>query len=110
MGAYGSPDTGNLYTKETPIKRKVKKNTPQTNIWLWIVLIIFNILFIMTTGIKFDSIFTALILDSIIIGIISFINLICNLIKKKKIKDDIIFVLSSIVFFFILTMILGSMN
>lgn len=107
MGVYGSPDAGNLYTNKKD-DRKKKGRRPQANVWVWICVLIFDIIFIMTIGIRFDSIFTALILDSIIIGIISVISLICNLIKKNKIKDDIIFLLSSIVAFFVLNLILGT--
>ncbi|MSS42470.1 hypothetical protein FYJ27_01790 [Anaerosalibacter bizertensis] len=108
MGLYGSPDAGGLYTKKEGNKIKKRNKKLQTNLWLWIALIIFDIFFVLTIGVRFDSIFTALILDSIIIGIISLITLIRNLIKKNKVKDDIIFLLSSIVAFFVLNLILGT--
>ena len=109
MGLYGSPDTGGLYAgKEKKKKRKNKR--PQTNIWLWIMLVIFDIFFVLTIGVRFDSIFTALRVDSFVIIIISIIYLIYNTVRKNKvkIKDDIIFLLSSIIVFFVLLQILGA--
>lgn len=110
MGLYGSPDTGNLYTEEKPIKRKKAKGRPQTNIWIWVVLILLNISFVATLGLQLSNILTVISLDILVMSIISAINLIYNLIKKNKgkLKDDIIWLLSSIIVFFIVVMIIGS--
>ncbi len=64
----------------------------------------------LTTGWGIDGIFTALIFDSFVIIIISMVYLIYNIVRKNKskIKDDIIFLLASIVIFFILAMIYGT--
>lgn len=111
MGLYGSPDLSKKYGKVEDIKDpKKKKNNkrPQTNIWIWVIILIFDVIFFSTSGFKIDVIFTALILDSVIIALISLINLMYNIIKKNNVKDDIIFLLSSIVFFFVMTYILGT--
>lgn len=111
MGLYGSPDLSKKYGNVEDLKEPRKKKTinrPQTNIWVWVVILLWNILFVTTIGVRFDSIFTAIISDSIIIAIISIINLIRNIIKKKDVKDDAIFLLSSIVAFFVLMQIFGA--
>lgn len=110
MGLYGSPDTGNLYTEEKPIEKKRKKGRPQTNILLWIVLIIFDLSFATTLGIHLSNILTALSLNILVIAVISALYLFYNVIKqnKGKLKDDIIWLLSSIIIFLIIVMIIGS--
>lgn len=107
MGLYGSPDVSNLYSNKEDKKIK-RKSSPQTSIWLWVAMIVFNIIFVLSIGIRFDSIMSALILDSIILAVVSAISLIYNLVKKNRVKNDIIFILSSIVAFFILSLILGT--
>lgn len=110
MGLYGSPDTGNLYTEEKPIKKKSKKGRPQTNILLWIVLIIFDLSFVTTLGIQLSNILIALSINILVIAVISVLYLLYNVVKKNKgnLKDDIIWLLSSIVLFFVIIMIFGS--
>jgi hypothetical protein len=108
LGAYGSPDTGNLYNEEKPLKIKKHKGRIQTNLIFLIPVIIFNISFVLTLGIKFDNILTALMFDSIVFSAVSAISLVHNLVKKNKVKDDIIFLLSSIVAFFVFSITLGS--
>lgn len=109
VGLYGSPDTGGLYTNEKIIRTKIKRSL-QTRKWLWIIMILFDIFFLFTVGFDVASISTVLLLDCMIINIASVINLIFNLFKKKNIKDDVIFILSSIVAFFIIAFILGSLS
>lgn len=108
MGAYGSPDTGNLYTDPKPQEIRKGRRRIQTNIIFLILVIIFNISFILTLGIEFGTVFSVLIFDSIIFSVVSAISLLYNLVKKNKVKDDIIFLLSGIVAFFILSITLGT--
>ena len=107
MGLYGSPDTGGLYTKKQ--KGKEEGYKPQKNIWVWAVILIMNVLILLLVGITINDILTLLVLDSIILFGISIVSLIVNLIKKRKIGNDIKFIGISILTFFIFVIILGTL-
>lgn len=109
MGLYGSPDTGNLYTKKETKKTKEEGYKPQKNIWVWAVILIMNVLILLLVGITINDILTLLVLDSIILFGISIVSLIVNLIKKRKIGNDIKFIGISILTFFIFVIILGTL-
>ena len=107
MGLYGSPDTGNLYTprKEKSLektkKAKEEGSVPQKKLWLWITILIFNLLILFIVGIEATNTLTLLALDSMTVFVISVVNLFINLFKQRKIKNDLIFIIFSVVTFFI---------
>lgn len=107
MGLYGSPDTGNLYTK----KKKGKEDgyKPQKNVWVWAAIIIVNILMFLVSEKSIDDILTLLVLDSMILFGISVVSLIVNLIKKRKVGNDFKFIGISVLAFFISALILGTL-
>ena len=107
MSLYGSPDTGNLYTKKK--KEKEEGYKPQKNIWVWAVILIMNVLMFLVSEKSIDDILTLLVLDSMILFGISIVSLIVNLIKKRKIGNDIKFIGISILTFFISALILGTL-
>lgn len=110
MGLYGSPDLSKKYGNiEEYQKQQIKKErqSPQTNVWVWIVIFIVNIYNLIFMGIRVDSVLTILIMDCLIMTIVSILSLICNFINKNKLKSDLIFILLFIGMFFILILILG---
>lgn len=107
MGLYGSPDTGNLYSEKKKEKKEGYK--PQKNIWFWVVVVIVDIIMFLASGKGIDDILTLVILDSIIVFGISFVSLIANLVKKRKIGNDIKFIGISVLVFFIFIIILGTL-
>ena len=109
MGAYGSPDTGNLYTDKEEKKVKPEGHKPQKNLWVWISIIVLNVIILLMVGITLGNILTLLILDSMIIFGISIISMITNLIKKRKIRNDIKFIILSTLIFLVLIMTLGTL-
>ena len=109
MGLYGSPDTGGLYTKKNGEKAKEEGHKPQKNIWIWIVILIMNIITLLTAGADTQNLLSLLILDSMTLFAVSIISLIVNLVKKRKIGNDIKFIGISILTFFIFMIILGTL-
>jgi len=110
MGLYGSPDVGNLYTNpKEPKYIKQEGYKPQKNIWVWIAILVINIVIILSVGITLADVLTLLALDSIILFGISVVSLIMNLVKKRKIRNDIKFIFISIILFIILTVILSTL-
>lgn len=110
MGLYGSPDTGNLYTKKETKKTKEEGYKPQKNIWVWIAIIIANILVLLMVGATIGDVLTLLVLDSVVLLGISIVSLIVNLIEKRKVGNDIRFIGISIIAFFIFAIILGTLS
>lgn len=108
MGLYGSPELG-PYAEENK-KAKQEGYKPQKNVWVWIVTILANTLVLLIVGITIGDILTVLILDSMVLFGISIVSLIVNLIKKRKIGNDIKFIIISIIAFFIFAMILGTLS
>ena len=85
MGLYGSPDVGNLYTNpKEPKYIKQEGYKPQKNIWVWIAILVINIVIILSVGITLADVLTLLALDSIILFGISVVSLIMNLVKKDR--------------------------
>lgn len=109
MGVYGSPDTGNLYTNKEGKKNKPEGHKPQKSLWVWISIIIINVLFYLVSEKMLDDILTLVVLDSIIIFMVSVVSLVVNLIKKKKIGNDLKYIVVSIIAFLIFIMILGTL-
>ncbi|GFN35381.1 hypothetical protein [Tepidimicrobium xylanilyticum] len=110
MGLYGSPDAGNLYTKPKETKPKKKEGyKPQKNVWVWVAILIVNLIILLLVGITLSDIITLLVLDSIILFGISITSLVVNLVKKRKIGNDIKFIFISIILFIILTVILSTL-
>lgn len=110
MGLYGSPDVGNLYTNpKEPKGRKEEGYKPQKNVWVWAVILIMNVLMFLVSEKSIDDVLTLLVLDSMILFGISIVSLIVNLIKKRKIGNDIKFIGISILIFFISVLILGTL-
>ena len=107
MSLYGSPDTGNLYSKKE--KGKEDGYKPQKNVWVWTAIIIVNILMFLVSEKSIDDILTLLVLDSMILFGISIVSLIVNLVKKRKVGNDIKFIGISILIFFISALILGTL-
>lgn len=113
MGLYGSPDAGNLYTprKEKSEKKtketKEEGNAPQKKLWLWTAIMVFNLLILLLVGVEAANTLTLLALDSMIVFSISAVNLFINLFKQKKIGNDLIFIVFSVITFFIFTMSLA---
>lgn len=105
MGVYGSPD---LSKKEYKEVRK-KSLTPQKNIWVWVAILIVNVLFFLVSDKKIGDILTLIILDSMIVFGISVVSLIVNLIRKSKIGNDIKFIGISMIVFFISAIFLGTL-
>lgn len=109
MGLYGSPDVGNLYTpKREPKKIKKEGYEPQKHTWVWVTIVIINLLILLMVGVTIADIITLVILDSIILFGISIVSLIVNLIGKRKVKQDVKFIVISIFIFLISTVILGT--
>jgi len=110
MGLYGSPDVGNLYTNpKEPKYIKQEGYKPQKNIWVWIAILVINIVIILSVGITLADVLTLLALDSIILFGISVVSLIMNLVKKRKIGNDIKFIAISVLAFLIFIIILGTL-
>lgn len=109
MGVYGSPDTGNLYTDKEEKKGKPEGHKPQKNLWVWISIIIINMLFYLVSEKTLADILTLIVLDSVIIFAVSIISLFVNLIKKKRIGNDLKYIGISIIVFLIFIMILGTL-
>ena len=102
IARYGEP----IYTKEGEILGKDKKakeegSVPQKKLWLWITILIFNLLILFIVGIEATNTLTLLALDSMTVFVISVVNLFINLFKQRKIKNDLIFIIFSVVTFFI---------
>ena len=109
-GLYGSPDVGNLYTKpKEPKKRKQEGYKPQKNVWVWVSILVIDLIIFVMVGISLENIVTALGLDSIVLLGISIISLIVNLIKKRRIGNDIKFIFISIISFIIFAVILSTL-
>mgnify|MGYP001275810606 CR=1 FL=1 len=108
MGLYGSPELGPYRTEETKFIKK-EGYKPQKNIWVWVVILIMNILILLLVGITIQDVLTLLALDSIILFGISVVSLVVNLINKRKIGNDIKFIGISILTFFIFVIILGTL-
>lgn len=109
MGLYGSPDVGNLYTEKKIKKTKEEGKKPQTNIWIWIVMITMNVITMLTAGISSQFLLSFLILDTVTLLVISIISLALNLINKRKINNDLKFIGISIVASLILMLMLGTL-
>ena len=73
------------------------------------IILVIDITVMIMVGISLENILTVLGLDSIILFGISIVSLIVNLIKKRKIGNDIKFIGISILAFFVLVMILGTL-
>lgn len=110
MGLYGSPDVGNLYTNpKEPKYIKQEGYKPQKNAWVWIAILVVNIVIMLLVGITLVDILTLLVLDSIVLFGISVVSLIMNLVKKRKIGNDINFIAISVLAFLIFIIILGTL-
>lgn len=110
MGLYGSPDAGNLYTKpKEPKERKQEGYKPQKNVWVWVAILIVNLIILLLVGITLSDIITLLVLDSIILFGISITSLVVNLVKKRKIGNDMKFIGISILAFIIFAIILSTL-
>lgn len=109
MGLYGSPDTGNLYTEPKVKTVKHEGYKPQKNVWVWITILIINIIILLLVGITLEDILTMLALDSTILFGISIVSLIVNLVKKRKIGNDMKFIGISILAFIIFAIILSTL-
>ncbi|GEM_PF-2753039 len=101
MGLYGSPDTGNLYTEIKEARIKPEGYKPQKNIWIWVAVGIVNLVFFLVSNKGLDDILCLIGLDCLIIFGISFVSLLVNLIKRRKIRFDLKFILISVAIFII---------
>lgn len=100
MGLYGSPDLSQKKAK--PVKRvKGEGNKPQTNIWVWAVIIILDIFILLLAGFSRNDFLAIVSFNWVIIFSISIVNLTYNLIKSNKIKKDILFMVLSIIIFIV---------
>lgn len=110
MGLYGSPQLGPFTEEDAKIKQTKKDGyKPQTNIWVWAVIIIINFLIFLVSSKTIGDILTLLVLDSMVIFGISIVSLIVNVVKKRKIGNDIKFIGISVIAFFISALILGTL-
>lgn len=111
MGLYGSPELGPYAEPKKHQAKQIKKDgyQPQKNVWVWAVIFVVNIVFLLFSKRTFADVITLLILDSIILFGISVVSLIVNLVKKRKIGNDIKFIGISVLTFLGLIMILGTL-
>lgn len=97
MGAYGSPDTGNLYTEEKPIKkRKSFKISAQAIMWIVLYLILMinnNDRFVMT--VSFIGVM------AMVYFAINLIKMIVKLFKKQSVNSEVIKIFVCIALFII---------
>lgn len=85
MGAYGSPDTGSLYSNNNYDDNR-KPKFKRVNSILLFVIIALDIFIISITGFNMINILGVIALDSIIILIYSVIGIIYNLVTRNKIS------------------------
>lgn len=107
MGVYGSPELGPYAEPEKPIKKEGYK--PQKNIWVWAAILVLNIVILLIVGVTLPDVITILALDSIILFGISAVSLIVNIVQKRKVGNDVKFIFISVIAFFILIIILGTL-
>lgn len=103
MGAYGSPDLGDIYNEKVT---KTNKKPFYKSILFWLLVI--NVLIILIVGITQANILTLLSLDSVLIFGISVLCIITNLVRGNKIKAYIKSMVLSIIVFLVSVMALGS--
>lgn len=96
MGAYGSPDTGNLYSGNENAKLKKKKNRIH-----WIILALLYLSIILFADEKLKFIIASMGLFSAGALIVSFIKLVLDLIKKRRVNKDVIIILIFLVVFIV---------
>ena len=105
MGLYGSPDTGNLYTKrENPFKKK-KPFKPDKLIW---IILIVDTIILWLVGVSESNLLTVLSLDSIILFIYGLIMLIYNAYKRENVGVYVVVIGVAIILFFVSVLQLGS--
>ena len=86
LGAYGSPDIGNLYTEEKPIKkkRKLKFNMQVA------VLIILYLIMLWAAKDKYYMTISYVGVMSIVYFLVYFIKMIIKLFKKESVNSEVI--------------------
>lgn len=86
MGLYGSPDTGNLYKEEKPIKkkRKLKFNIQAA------VLIILYLIMLWAAEDKYYMTISYVGVMSIVYFLVYFIKMIIKLFKKESVNSEVI--------------------
>jgi|CZCB01.1.fsa_nt_gi hypothetical protein len=108
-GLYGSPELGPYAEPRQQIKTIKKEGyKPQENIWVWIVVAIVNIL-LLSVSVTLENVVALLALDSMVLFGISVVSLVVNLIKKRRIGNDIKFIGISILTFLIFTILLSTL-
>lgn len=103
MGAYGSPDLGDIYNEKVT---KTNKKPFYKSILFWLLAI--NALILSIVGITQSNILTLLTLDSILIFGISVLCILSSLVKGRKVNAYIKSMALSIVVFLLSVMALGS--
>lgn len=103
MGAYGSPDLGDIYNEKVT---KTNKKPFYKSILFWLLVI--NVLILSIVGITQANILTLLSLDSVLIFGISVLCIISSLVRKNKINVYIKSMVLSIIVFLVSVMALGS--
>lgn len=82
---------------------------PQKNAWVWAVILIINIIILLFVSITLANVITLLALDSMILFGISIVSMIVNLVKKRKIGNDIKFIGISTLTFLVLAILLSTL-
>ena len=98
-----------IQNRKKPKYVKQEGYKPQKNIWVWAVILIMNVLMFLVSEKSIDDVLTLLALDSIVLFGISVISLIMNLVKKRKIRNDIKFIAISVLAFLMFIIILGTL-
>lgn len=86
MGAYGSPDTGNLYTEEKLIKKKRKL---KFNIQVAFLIILYLIMLWVAED-KYYMTISYIGVMSIVYFLVYFIKIIIKLFKKESVNSEVI--------------------
>lgn len=97
MGAYGSPDTGNLYSgNDNDLLLQKKKR----RLWLRILIALYILILIFADN-KFEFIISSFGLLSVSTFIVTFIRMTINLVRKKSVNKDVIILICSIVVYIV---------
>lgn len=98
MGLYGSPDTGNLYTKKEEEKKKKRKIKISLQS---IFLIVLYLILILPNDDKFTMTISFIGVISMVYFLINFFLMIYKLIKKQSVNNEVIKLLICVVLFII---------
>ena len=96
MGLYGSPDTGDLYSKQKEKKKKRIKISLQS-----IILIVLYLILILNNDDKLTITVSFVGVMSMVYFVINFAMMIYKLIKKQSVNKEVIKILICIVLFII---------